>query len=110
MQKIINHLKANIVQWLALVVLLSSMGVASRAAVVPVLGALGRFVLPFIVLWIIFKVIKNRLNAAVKRFQDQMFQTIQNNGAVARGGQGSGQVIDLCPKCGSLKDIAHSCP
>ena len=110
MQKITNHFKANIVQWLALVVLLSSMGAASRAAVVPVLGALGRFALPFIVVWVIFKVIKNRMNAAVKRFQDQMFQTIQNNGAVARGGQGSGQVIDLCPTCGSLKDVSHMCP
>ena len=110
MQKIMSHLKANIVQWLALVVLLTSMGAASRSALIPVLGALGRFVLPFIVVWVIFKVIKNRLNTAVKRFQDQMLQTIQNGGAGARGGVGSGQVLDLCPRCGSLKDGAHSCP
>jgi len=110
MQKIMSHLKANIVQWLALVVLLTSMGAASRSALIPVLGALGRFALPFIVVWVIFKVIKTRLNAAVKRFQDQMLQTIQNGGAGARGGQGAGQILDLCPRCGSLKDVAHSCP
>lgn len=116
MASILRHFKANLVQWIALGVLVAAMLSASRAAFMPMLWSLGRFVLPIFVVWLIYKFVKGRLETAVKKFQDQLMQNIQNSGQGFAGGQATGargaggqQVIDLCPKCGVLQTAAHRC-
>jgi len=116
MTALARHLKANFIQWLALVVLVSAILSASRAAFMPMVYSLGRFVLPFLVVWVIYRFVKGRLETAVKKFQDQVMQNIQNSGQGFAGGPAPGssgargqQVIDLCPKCGVLQTAAHRC-
>ena len=116
MTSIIRHLKANFIQWMALGVLVAAMLSASRAAFMPMVWSLGRFVLPIFVVWLIYRFVKGRLETAVKKFQDQMMQNIQNSGQGFTGGPTPGyrgtkgqQVLDLCPKCGVLQTASHRC-
>ena len=116
MAALIRHFKANFIQWIAIAVLVSAMFSASRAAFVPMVWGLGRFVLPILVLWLIYRFVKGRLETAVKKFQDQLMQNIQSSSQGFPGGQPPGargsrgqQVIDLCPKCGVLQTATHRC-
>lgn len=108
-----RHLKANFIQWVALLVLVAAMVAASRAAFVPMALSLGRLVLPFVIVWLLYKMVRKRIESALKRFQDQVMQNIQNgpNGFAgsSSAGRGNQQVLDLCPKCGVLQSPTHRC-
>jgi ABC-type nickel/cobalt efflux system permease component RcnA len=117
MTGIIRHLKTNLIQWVALGVLVAAMLSASRAAFIPILMNISRFLVPILVIWLIYRFLKGRLETAVKRFQDQMMQNFQNSGQGFPGGHGAGkqagrggqEVLDLCPKCGVLQTATHRC-
>ena len=114
MDGLFRHLKSNFIQWAALFVLVASMIAASRAAFVPMLLSWGRLILPFFIVWLIYRVVRKRIETALKRFQDQVMQNIQNGpdgyAGNSPGGRGRQQVLDLCPKCGALLSPAHRCP
>lgn len=113
MRTIIRHLRSNIIQWAALSVLVASMLAASRSTFIPMAMSLGRVVVPFLVVWLIYRIIKKRVSSAVTKFQDQLMQNIQNAGqgyaAQGAGGKTKTQVLDLCTKCGSLDSPGHRC-
>jgi len=111
--KVVDHIRANLVQWIALGILVAAMGAASKTAMVSVIWSLGRFVLPFVVIWILYRIVRSRIEAAMKRFQEQVMQNMQNAGsgyAAGHSPRGGGQtVLDLCPKCGVLQSPGHRC-
>lgn len=110
MKKVATHVKSNFIQWTALGILVAAMFSASKGAAMPAIWALGRFVLPVVVIWLVFKLLKSKVSGAVQKFQEQMMQGMQQGaGQQARGPGGSGQVLDLCPKCGALQSPGHMC-
>ncbi len=111
MRRIGGHIKANFIQVLALAILVSAMFSASKKAMVPMVWGLGRFLLPIFVIWLIYRFVRARVSAAVKKFQEQMLQGMQQGAAAGPGpgGRSAGQVLDLCPKCGDLQNPGHRC-
>jgi hypothetical protein len=107
MDAIVRHIKGNFTQWIALSILVFAMFAASRGAALPALWALGRFVLPVLVIWLVFRLIKSRVSRAVQKFQEQMMQGMNAPGARTNGA--GRQVLDLCPKCGTLMTAGHRC-
>ena len=110
MRKVVVHVKASLGQWLALGILLAAMFSASRGAALPAIWALGRFVLPVVLIWLVFKLVKSRISSAVQKFQEQMMQGVQGPGGTRSPGRADGgQVLDLCPTCGALLSPGHRC-
>lgn len=107
MNSLLNHLRGNFSQWIALGILVLAMFTASRGAALPAIWALARFVLPLLVIWLVFRLIKARVSRAVQKFQEQMMQGMNPQGGRAAGN--GRQVLDLCPKCGSLMAPNHRC-
>jgi hypothetical protein len=106
-EKVVKHFKDHIIQWVALGVLVVAMFSAARGAALPAIWALGRFVIPMLIIWLVYRVVKSRISKAVQKFQEQMMQ-----GMNAQSGRTPGagkQVIDLCPRCGSLMSPGHFC-
>lgn len=108
---------------IALAILLGSL-LMSRGGFA-VLGSLGRFVLPFAMIFLVFKWAKKKfLTAAQDALRKQMeMQGMRWPGGPgptgggygagqagdSRRGSGDGRTIDLCPKCGSYLAPGHSC-
>lgn len=113
MKAIIQHLRSNIIQWAAFSVLVASMLAASRSTFIPMAMGLGRVVMPFLIIWLVYRIVKKKVSSAVAKFQDQLMQNVQNAGqgyaAQGAGGKTKNQVLDLCPKCGSLDSPSHRC-
>jgi len=110
MKNVTAHIKTNFIQWLALGILVMAMFSASKGAALPAIWALGRFVLPVLVIWLVIKLVKSRVSGVVQKFQEQMMQGMQQgSGAPGRVGGAGGQVLDLCPKCGALQSASHKC-
>lgn len=111
MKKVVLHFKASLGQWIALGILLAAMFSASRGAAAPALWALGRFILPVVIIWLVIKLVKSRVSSAVQKFQEQMMQGMPGAPGAQTPGRtgGVGQVLDLCPKCGSLMNHGHKC-
>jgi hypothetical protein len=113
MKAVIRHLRANVIQWAAFAVLVSSMLAASRSTFIPMAMGLGRVVMPVLIVWLIYRFVKKRVSSAISKFQDQLMQNVQNAGqgyaAQGAGGKTKNQVLDLCPKCGSLDSPSHQC-
>lgn len=113
MKTIIRHLRSNAIQWAAFAVLVASMLAASRTTFVPMAMGLGRVIMPFLIVWLIYRIVKKRVSSAVAKFQDQLMQNIQNAGPgyASQGavGKTKSQILDLCPKCGSLDSANHRC-
>jgi hypothetical protein len=111
----------NLVQWIAVAILAGSMFSASRRAILPMLMGVARFMMPFIIIWIVYKLIKSKVNRFIRKFQEQMMQGAHNGsapegpagfahmGQSRKGNGGGGEVLDLCPKCGSLLSGSHRC-
>lgn len=107
MNSFLKHMRGNFSQWLALGILILAMFSASRGAALPAIWALGRFVLPILLIWLVIRLVKARVALAVQKFQDQMMQGMNpHGGGTSTGGR---QVLDLCPKCGSLMAPNHRC-
>lgn len=112
---------SNYIQWVVVILLVGSMFSGSRRAILPMLAGAARFLSPFIIVWLVFKLIKNRITRAFAKLQEQLMQGVQKGSAVNMGanfggirpGQngsgGGGEVLDLCPKCGSLLAGHHQC-
>lgn len=112
---------SNLIQWVVLAILFGSMFSGSRRAILPMLIGAGRFLTPFVIIWLVFKMIKSKISRAFSKLQEQMMQGVQNGsagnvgasfGAARQGRQeaaSGGQVLDLCPKCGSLLTSHHQC-
>jgi hypothetical protein len=111
MRRIGAQFTSNLPQIIALVILVLAMGSASKRAILPMALSVFRFVWPFLAIWIVFRLIKGRVERAVKQFQEQIMAGLQNQGtAQGRGpAAGAGQVLDLCPKCGALQQANHRC-
>lgn len=109
MKKAAQILKDNIFQVIAIAILMSAMLSASKRAALPALWAIGRFIMPVLVILLIFKFIKSRVSNAVQKFQQQMMQGMQNAGAGQGISREKGQVLDMCPKCGGLQNAGHRC-
>lgn len=108
--------RAGGLQMLAMLVLIMAMFTANKRAAAPALMAIVKFIWPLLVVWLIWRFIKSRVTAGVQKFQQQIMQAAQQNGvasgvASGRSGsaQGVGQIIDLCPKCGTLLSSGHQC-
>lgn len=123
MNNVKQHLsnKGNFIQWIVIAILAGSMFSGSRRAIMPMLLSVARFLAPFVIIWFVIKLIKNKISGVFVKFQEQMTQGVQNGAstqsAAGFGGmrqgrkdtQQSGQVLDLCPKCGSLLAGHHHC-
>jgi hypothetical protein len=111
MQGLMNSFKRNLLQWIALVVLLLAMGSASKRALVSIFLPVFRVIWPFLVLWIGYRFVRGKIEGGIKKFQDQIMSQV-NQAHQARGGgagAGGGQVLDLCSKCGALDSPQHKC-
>ena len=125
-----KFVQGNLISLIAFAILAASMLSASRGAILPMLVRFGRFIFPFVVIWLVYRLIRARVSRAVKVFQEQMFQNIQNgmnpnvrpdargastagswggSGGAFAGAKNTGEVLDLCPKCGSLQTSTHHC-
>jgi hypothetical protein len=112
---------SNFIQWAVVILLVGSMFSGSRRAILPMLAGAARFLCPFVIIWLVVKLIKNRIARAFAKLQQQVMQGVQNGSAVNMGANfggsrhgeqqsaGGGQVLDLCPKCGSLLTGHHQC-
>ncbi len=114
MKKIMQTIKTSSPQLIALVILGCAMLSAGRRAALPAIWAILKFALPFIVLWIIWRVIKAKVSGIAKKFQDQVMAAAaaQQNGAGNRYNPNSdskNQVLDLCPQCGEVLKPSHRC-
>jgi hypothetical protein len=113
MRRVATQVRSNLPQLIALGILILAMGSASKRAIVPMALGILRFVWPFLLIWFIYRLIRGRVERAVKQFQEQMLAGLQNQGAGHHHGRGStansGQVLDLCPKCGVLQQANHRC-
>ena len=111
----------NLIQWVVIAILAGSMFSGSRRAIMPLLLGIGRFLAPFVIIWLVIRLIKNKISGVFAKFQEQMIQGVQNGtsahstagfGGMRQGrqdAQQNGQVLDLCPKCGSLLAGHHQC-
>ncbi|MCX6126022.1 MAG: hypothetical protein NTV34_14915 [Proteobacteria bacterium] len=112
------------IQWIALVVLIAAMFSAGKRAAMPALFAVLRFMWPFLVVWLVWRFLKGKVSSVVGKFQAQVMDAANQQGGVAGGFAGGfagaaqraaasrktqGDVIDLCPKCGSLLAAGHRC-
>jgi hypothetical protein len=112
---------SNFIQWVVVALLVGSMFSGSRRAILPMLAGAARFLSPFIIIWLVVKLIKNRMTRAFSKLQDHLMQGVRNGSAVnmnsnfggirqeRQASTGGGQVLDLCPKCGSLLAGQHQC-
>ena len=109
-----------VVQWVALVVLIAAMFSAGKRAALPALFAIVRFMWPFLVIWLVWRLFKSKVSRVVGKFQSQVMDAANQQGGAAGGFAGAaqraaasrktqGDVIDLCPKCGSLLAAGHRC-
>ena len=105
--------KSSSPQLIALAILGAAMLSAGRRAALPAIWAILKLALPFIVLWMIWRIIKAKVSGFAKKFQDQvMAAAAQQNGAGNRYNPNSdskNQVLDLCPQCGDVLKPAHKC-
>lgn len=97
-----------LVQILALGVLVAAMFSAGKKAAVPALLAVVKFIWPFLMIWLVWRLIKGKATSAMDRFKEQMMQAVQQQQG-ASAAQGKGEVLDLCPKCGVLLTSSHRC-
>ena len=110
MKQVVRVIRVGALQWIAIAILGASMFSASKRAVLPAIGAILRVIWPFLVVYLIWRVIKAKVSGAVQKFQEQMLQQAQGAGAGGVGRQkNGGQVLDLCPKCGDLLGAGHRC-
>jgi hypothetical protein len=109
--RVLSFIRSHILQVVALGVLVLAMGAASKRAVIPMFVAIFRFVWPFLLLWLLYRLVKGRLSRAMKQFQEHMLANLQNQGATSGRVQAgkAAQVLDLCPKCGALEQANHRC-
>ena len=109
-----------VVQWVALVVLIAAMFSAGKRAALPALFAIVRFMWPFLVIWLVWRFLKSKVSGVVGKFQSQVMDAANQQGGAGGGFAGvaqraaasrktQGDVIDLCPKCGSLLAVGHRC-
>jgi hypothetical protein len=115
-----NLMPAGLLPGLAITVLVVAMFSANKRAAAPALLAIGKFLWPLLVVWIVWRFIKSRVTAGVQKFQQQIMQAAQHGGMSGgmpgsvtqnRGAasSGNGQIIDLCPSCGTLLAPGHRC-
>ena len=107
------------IQWVAFAVLLASMFSASRRAAVPAIMAIVKFLWPFIVVWLVWRLIKAKIGGAVQKFQQQVMDAAGQGGMNSAGGaqrfraaspaSGGGEILDLCSNCGTLLSPGHRC-
>ena len=111
MNRIGGQIKANFIQIIALLILVSAMFSASKKAILPMVWGFGRFLLPFLIIWLVYRFVRARVSAAFKKFQEQLLQGMHQGAATGAGpgGRSAGQVLDLCPKCGDLQSHGHQC-
>lgn len=73
---------------------------------------LARFVLPIVIVLVIFSMLKKKLmgsgamTSIKEKMEEAMRQAQQQQGQRPGGG---GKVIDLCPKCGTYLAAGHRC-
>jgi hypothetical protein len=105
-------------QWAAAILLLVAMFSASKSAALPALIKIGRFLFPFILLWFVWKFLRDRVSRTMGKLKDQILDAAQQQQHARGAGVGVGlgkigkdksEVIDLCPQCGSLLAAGHVC-
>ena len=112
MKRIGRVIRVGALQWIAIAILGASMFSASKRAVLPALIAILRVVWPFLVVYLIWRVIKAKVSGAVQKFQEQIMQQAQTAGAGpgrVPNSKNNQQVLDLCPKCGVMLTQGHRC-
>ena len=58
----------NLIQWVVIAILAGSMFSGSRRAIMPLLLGIGRFLAPFVIIWLVIRLIKNKISGVfVKR-------------------------------------------
>jgi uncharacterized protein YacL len=106
MKNVALTIQRNVLQFVALGLLVAGMLTASKGAAVPALMALGRFIVPVIIVYLAFKLISKKTKGVMQRFQEQILQQAQmQRGASNQGGT----VVDLCPTCGDVLKPGHRC-
>lgn len=111
-----DFVPAGLLPGLAITVLVVAMFSANKRAAAPAIIAIGKFLWPFLLVWIVWRFVKSRVTAGVQKFQQQIMEAAQQGGmpgGVAQGrgaaASGNGQIIDLCPSCGTLLSAGHQC-
>ena len=112
-------LPSGVMQWIALAILVAAMFAASRRAAVPAIMAIGKFLWPVLIVWLIWRFVKARISGSVKKFQQQIMDAAQQGGMSGRGAaryqnatgpaSAKGEVLDLCAQCGTLLVPGHRC-
>lgn len=83
--------------------LLSRGGLASLMPLV-------KFILPVILVVVVFKLATKKLRVAAANFVTKNMNQMNQAGGFGNIGNNQGKkVIDLCPKCGSYKQAGHKC-
>ncbi len=111
----IPKLKENIWSYVALSIL--ALALLSTRGGMAALGPMLKFVIPFAVVFLLFKLAKNKLTA---KFQDVIKEQLGNRGvdpqtiadllkAKGQKNRDDQRVIDLCPKCGAYLAPGHRC-
>lgn len=109
--------RIGVIQWVALVILVASMFSASKRAAIPAVMGIVKFVWPLLAVWLVWRLIKAKITAKVQAFQQQVMNATSQGGINGPGAQrfrassaaGAGEVLDLCPKCGTLLSPGHRC-
>lgn len=120
MKRVGQFVKAGVMQWVALAILGFAMFSAGRRTAIPAVLAIFKVLWPFLVIWIIWRFLKAKITGVVGKFQDQVMQAAQQNGASANFARpavsrpetatgSGGEILDLCPKCGILLTTSHRC-
>ncbi|MCX6116700.1 MAG: hypothetical protein NT027_04105 [Proteobacteria bacterium] len=115
MSKMIQIIKGNLLQFLALGLLVAALFSTGKRAAMPAIFAFLKVLWPFIVIWIIWRFVKAKITGAATRFKDQIMEAAAQQQGVGRAGSSSaatanrGPVLDMCPKCGNLLKPGHTC-
>lgn len=92
-------------QFVALGLLVMAMVVSGRAGAIQAFRGVLRFVWPILLIWFVLYWLKKKFSKKLSDFQSQIMKAaqdrVQNNSGAP--------VIDLCPKCGNVKNANHKC-
>ncbi len=103
----VGFIRAHAFQILALGILTFAVMASGKTGAMQAFRSIFKVIWPFVAAWFAIKWIKSLFASKIKNFQEQvMAAAAQRTGA---GSTAVKDVIDLCPKCGSMDLSGHRC-